>query len=70
MDFKLKLCTFFIFKALTLWENSNNIDLKATFFLQVKLVWYYNNALGRPNKKKFIARLNSLVDSQLLVCLQ
>ncbi|XP_010648197.1 gamma aminobutyrate transaminase 3, chloroplastic [Vitis vinifera] len=22
---------------------------------QVKLVWYYNNALGRPNKKKFIA---------------
>ncbi|GAB4847803.1 Gamma aminobutyrate transaminase 1, mitochondrial [Ancistrocladus abbreviatus] len=21
----------------------------------VKLVWYYNNALGRPNKKKFIA---------------
>ncbi|XP_038875718.1 gamma aminobutyrate transaminase 1, mitochondrial-like [Benincasa hispida] len=23
---------------------------------QVKLVWYYNNALGRPNKKKFISR--------------
>jgi 4-aminobutyrate--pyruvate transaminase len=23
---------------------------------QVKLVWYYNNAIGRPNKKKFIAR--------------
>lgn len=22
----------------------------------VKLVWYYNNILGRPNKKKFIAR--------------
>ena len=22
----------------------------------VKLVWYYNNALGRPQKKKFIAR--------------
>ena len=22
----------------------------------VKLVWYYNNALGRPNKKKIIAR--------------
>jgi 4-aminobutyrate---pyruvate transaminase len=22
----------------------------------IKLVWYYNNALGRPNKKKFIAR--------------
>nr|AGF95098.1 4-aminobutyrate aminotransferase [Prunus persica] len=25
---------------------------------QVKLVWYYNNALGRPDKKKFIARHN------------
>ncbi|MEJ8571635.1 aspartate aminotransferase family protein [Microbaculum marinum] len=23
---------------------------------QIKLVWYYNNALGRPNKKKIIAR--------------
>ena len=23
---------------------------------QVKLVWYYNNILGRPEKKKFIAR--------------
>ncbi|XP_070033233.1 vanillin aminotransferase isoform X1 [Nicotiana tomentosiformis] len=23
---------------------------------QVKLVWYYNNALGRPKKKKFIAQ--------------
>src|SRR5262249_9169153 len=22
----------------------------------VKLVWYYNNALGRPKKKKFLAR--------------
>jgi 4-aminobutyrate---pyruvate transaminase len=22
----------------------------------IKLVWYFNNALGRPNKKKFIAR--------------
>ncbi|KAB5519181.1 hypothetical protein DKX38_023500 [Salix brachista] len=29
---------------------------------QVKLVWYYNNALGRPNKKKFIARAKSYVD--------
>ncbi|XP_019454295.1 PREDICTED: gamma aminobutyrate transaminase 3, chloroplastic-like [Lupinus angustifolius] len=25
----------------------------------VKIVWYYNNALGRPNKKKFIAREKS-----------
>jgi 4-aminobutyrate--pyruvate transaminase len=24
---------------------------------QVKLVWYYNNAIGRPKKKKIIARL-------------
>ena len=23
----------------------------------VKLVWYYNNALGRPNKKKIIQPL-------------
>ncbi|ONK68685.1 uncharacterized protein A4U43_C05F14820 [Asparagus officinalis] len=26
----------------------------------VKLVWYYNNALGRPKKKKFIARAKSI----------
>ncbi|KAB2037507.1 hypothetical protein ES319_D03G080000v1 [Gossypium barbadense] len=26
----------------------------------VKLVWYYNNALGRPEKKKFIARAKAL----------
>jgi 4-aminobutyrate--pyruvate transaminase len=25
----------------------------------VKMVWYYNNALGRPKKKKFLARNNS-----------
>ncbi len=24
---------------------------------QMKLVWYYNNALGRPKKKKFISRI-------------
>src|ERR1700686_5359702 len=24
---------------------------------QVKLVWYFNNALGRPQKKKFISRI-------------
>jgi 4-aminobutyrate---pyruvate transaminase len=24
---------------------------------QIKLIWYYNNALGRPQKKKIIARL-------------
>ena len=26
---------------------------------QVKLVWYYNNALGRPNKKKIISRVKA-----------
>ncbi|XP_031105951.1 gamma aminobutyrate transaminase 1, mitochondrial-like isoform X2 [Ipomoea triloba] len=33
---------------------------------QVKLVWYYNNALGRPNKKKFIARKKSYHGSTLI----
>lgn len=32
---------------------------------QVKLVWYYNNALGRPQKKKFIARQKSYHGSTL-----
>ena len=27
---------------------------------QIKLVWYYNNALGRPKKKKIIARTEGL----------
>src|ERR1700692_1037742 len=26
---------------------------------QVKLVWYFNNALGRPNKKKIISRIKA-----------
>ncbi|KAI7747986.1 hypothetical protein M8C21_027910 [Ambrosia artemisiifolia] len=33
---------------------------------QVKLVWYYNNALGRPNKKKIIARTKSYHGSTLI----
>ncbi|KAK9152475.1 hypothetical protein Syun_010784 [Stephania yunnanensis] len=33
---------------------------------QVKLVWYYNNALGRPEKKKFIARWKSYHGSTLI----
>ncbi|CAL5335439.1 unnamed protein product [Camellia sinensis] len=33
---------------------------------QVKLVWYYNNALGRPNKKKFIARTKAYHGSTLI----
>ncbi|XP_041995211.1 gamma aminobutyrate transaminase 3, chloroplastic isoform X2 [Salvia splendens] len=33
---------------------------------QVKLVWYYNNALGRLDKKKFIARSKSYHGSTLI----
>ncbi|XP_023551964.1 gamma aminobutyrate transaminase 1, mitochondrial-like isoform X1 [Cucurbita pepo subsp. pepo] len=33
---------------------------------QVKLVWYYNNALGRPDKKKFIARSKAYHGSTLI----
>ncbi|XP_078428691.1 pyridoxal phosphate (PLP)-dependent transferases superfamily protein [Wolffia australiana] len=33
---------------------------------QVKLVWYYNNALGRPDKKKFIARNKSYHGSTMI----
>ncbi|XP_057953647.1 gamma aminobutyrate transaminase 3, chloroplastic [Malania oleifera] len=33
---------------------------------QVKLVWYYNNAIGRPEKKKFIARAKSYHGSTLI----
>jgi len=27
--------------------------------LAIKLIWYYNNALGRPNKKKIISRIRA-----------
>ncbi|KNA24573.1 hypothetical protein SOVF_014280 [Spinacia oleracea] len=33
---------------------------------QVKLVWYYNNSLGRPQKKKIIARMNSYHGSTIV----
>ncbi|KAF2580532.1 hypothetical protein F2Q68_00003657 [Brassica cretica] len=33
---------------------------------RVNLVWYYNNALGRPEKKKFIARKKSYHSSILI----
>ncbi|XP_045825362.1 gamma aminobutyrate transaminase 3, chloroplastic-like [Trifolium pratense] len=33
---------------------------------QVKIVWYYFNALGKPNKKKFIARTKSYHGSTLI----
>ncbi|KAF3791513.1 Gamma aminobutyrate transaminase 1 [Nymphaea thermarum] len=33
---------------------------------QVKLVWYYNNALGRSHKKKFIARQKAYHGSTLI----
>ncbi|HQF30243.1 MAG TPA: aminotransferase [Hyphomicrobiales bacterium] len=44
------------------------IDVARVFFCssgseandtQVKLAWYYNNALGRPNKKKIISRVKA-----------
>ncbi|KAL8152957.1 hypothetical protein V2J09_010717 [Rumex salicifolius] len=33
---------------------------------QVKLVWYYNNALGKPNRKKFISRTKAYHGSTLV----
>lgn len=35
------------------------VYVSSVCIMQVKLVWYYNNALGRPEKKKFIARNKS-----------
>jgi 4-aminobutyrate---pyruvate transaminase len=37
-----------------IYYGSSGSDANDT---QVKLVWYYNNAIGRPKKKKIIARL-------------
>jgi 4-aminobutyrate---pyruvate transaminase len=37
-----------------IYYGSSGSDANDT---QIKLVWYMNNALGRPKKKKFIARL-------------
>jgi 4-aminobutyrate---pyruvate transaminase len=37
-----------------IYYGSSGSDANDT---QVKLVWYYNNAVGRPKKKKIIARL-------------
>eukprot|EP00249_Psilotum_nudum_P017357 c26280_g1_i2 orf=384-2078(-) len=48
--------------AKTFFTNSGS-DANDT---QVKLVWYYNNALGRPRKKKFIARQKAYHGSTLV----
>ena len=29
----------------------------------IKLVWYYNNALGRPRKKKIVSRIKAITAS-------
>ena len=34
---------------------------------QVKLLWYYNNAIGRPEKKKIISRKRGITGSRLQV---
>ncbi|KAK9018030.1 hypothetical protein V6N11_001020 [Hibiscus sabdariffa] len=44
----------------------SNKFLRSTLKTQVKLVWYYNNALGRPKKKKFIARAKAYHGSTLI----
>ena len=31
---------------------------------QVKLAWYYNNCIGRPQKKKIIARVGAITALQ------
>ncbi|KAF5457946.1 hypothetical protein F2P56_022017 [Juglans regia] len=61
--------------AKELLENFTAIKMAKAFFVnsgseandtQVKLVWYYKNALGRSNKKKFIAREKSYHGSTLI----
>ena len=34
----------------------------------VRMVWYYNNALGRPKKKKIVARLKGFHGSTIAAC--
>ena len=41
------------FKAAKIFFGNSGSDANDT---QIKLVWYYNNAIGRPKKKKLIAR--------------
>jgi 4-aminobutyrate--pyruvate transaminase len=51
-----KLVTMAPFGASRVFFGNSGSDANDT---QIKLVWYYNNALGRPKKKKIIARLKS-----------
>jgi hypothetical protein len=61
LDFKPMSCS-----SIHCLNLRNNVCVTSRIiFLQVKLVWYYNNALGRPNKKKFIARAKSYVQNSI-----
>ncbi|VAH35655.1 unnamed protein product [Triticum turgidum subsp. durum] len=57
-----------IYVALTVIRHSHlqRITKNCFTLCYVKLVWYYNNALGRPNKKKFIARSKAYHGSTLI----
>jgi 4-aminobutyrate--pyruvate transaminase len=44
------------FQASRVFFGNSGSDANDT---QIKLVWYYNNAIGRPKKKKIIARLKA-----------
>jgi 4-aminobutyrate--pyruvate transaminase len=48
-----KLAAMAPFDATRVFFGNSGSDANDT---QIKLVWYYNNALGRPRKKKIIAR--------------
>src|SRR5690606_5897169 len=41
------------FQASRVFFGNSGADANDT---QLKLIWYYNNVLGRPERKKFIAR--------------
>jgi 4-aminobutyrate---pyruvate transaminase len=51
-----KLVTLAPFEASRVFFGNSGSDANDT---QIKLVWYYNNAIGRPKKKKIIARLKA-----------
>ena len=51
-----KLVNMAPFEASRVFFGNSGSDANDT---QIKLVWYYNNALGRPKKKKIVARQKS-----------
>jgi 4-aminobutyrate---pyruvate transaminase len=51
-----KLVNMAPFEASRVFFGNSGSDANDT---QIKLVWYYNNALGRPTKKKIVARQKS-----------